>query len=245
MMSASSDVPASAATPENRLRFNREVTRRVALGPGKVSRTRLKDLTQKQFEAIIRGGAAYYAQHYRERVDRTRTERDRLPVDDSWQPPWGGQGRPERGVPQLGTLGGGNHFIELQGNVGSDALYVQLHSGSRGFGHGLAMNYFRLAKEENAAIEELDLGYFTPESPHYRDYLNAVAAGGNFAIVNRLVMVQQNAMALEEGFSKPPSLGFEVSHHLGPREHHPGVRWGHVPRKGATRALPARYDDPQ
>ena len=82
MMSASSDVSVSAATPENRLRFNREVTRRVALGPGKVSRTRLKNLTPKQFEAIIRGGAAYYAQHYGERVDRTRAERDRLPVDD-------------------------------------------------------------------------------------------------------------------------------------------------------------------
>src|SRR5438067_11962779 len=96
MVSASSEVPVSAATPDNRLRFNREVTRRVALGPGKVSHTRLKNLTQKQFEAIIRGGAAYYAQHYGERVDRTRTERDRLPVDDAWQPPWGGQGRPER-----------------------------------------------------------------------------------------------------------------------------------------------------
>src|SRR3979409_1313858 len=53
MMSASSDVPVSAATPENRLRFNREVTRRFALGPGKVSRTRLKNLTQNQFDAII------------------------------------------------------------------------------------------------------------------------------------------------------------------------------------------------
>src|SRR3981189_2641230 len=64
MMSASSNVPVSAATHENRLRFNREVTRRVALGPGKVSRTPLKSLTQKQFEAIIRGGAAYYAPHH-------------------------------------------------------------------------------------------------------------------------------------------------------------------------------------
>src|SRR5207245_9776319 len=125
MMSASSDVPVSAATPENRLRFNREVTRRVALGPGKISRTRLKNLTQKQFEAIIRGGAAYYAQHYGERGDRTRAEGDRLPVAAAWQPPWGRQGRPERGVPQLGKLVGGNHFIELQGNLGTDTHYVQ------------------------------------------------------------------------------------------------------------------------
>jgi tRNA-splicing ligase RtcB len=245
MMSASSNVPVAAATTENRLRFNREVMRRVALGPGKVSRTRLKSLTQKQFEAIIRGGAAYYAEHYGERVDRTRAERDRLPVDDAWQPPWGGQGRPERGVPQLGTLGGGNHFIELQGNLGTDTLYVQLHSGSRGFGHGLATNYFRLAKEENPAIEALDLGYFTAESPHYRDYLNAVAAGGNFAIVNRLAMFEQIAMAFEEVFGKPLSLVYEISHNLVQREHHPEFGWVHVHRKGATRAFPAGYDDPQ
>jgi len=221
MMSASSDVPVSAATPDNRLRFNREVTRRVALGPGKASHTRLKSLTQKQFEAIIRGGAAYYAQHYGERVDRTRTERDRLPVDDSWQPPWGGEGRPERGVPQLGTLGGGNHFIELQGNVGTDTLFVQLHSGSRGFGHGLATNYFRLAKQENPGIKALDLGYFTPESPHYRNYLNAVAAGGNFAIVNRLAMFEQISLAFEDVFGRPLSLVYEISHNLVQREHHP------------------------
>src|ERR1700736_6195130 len=205
MLSASSDVPVSAATPEDRLRFNREVTRRVALGPGKVSRTRLKSLTQHEFEAIIRGGAAYYAQHYGERVDRTRAERDRLPVDDAWQPPWGGPGPPDRGTPQLGTLGGGNHFIVLQGNMDTDTVYVQLHSGSRGFGHGLATNYFHLAKQDNAAIKALDLGYFMPASAHYRDYLNAVAAGGNFAIVNRLAMFEQIAMAFEEVFGRPLS----------------------------------------
>ncbi len=245
MMSASSDVPVAAATPDNRLRFNREVTRRVALGPGKVSHTRLKRLTQHQFEAIIRGGAAYYAEHYGERVDRKRAERDRLPVDDAWQPPWGGAGRPERGIPQLGTLGGGNHFIELQGNIGTDTLYVQLHSGSRGFGHGLATNYFRLAKQENPAIKALDLGYFTPESAHYRDYLNAVAAGGNFAIVNRLAMFEQISMAFEDVFGKPLSLVYEISHNLVQREHHPEFGWVHVHRKGATRAFPAGYDDPQ
>ena len=245
MVSASSDVPVSAATPENRLRFNQEVSRRVALGPGKISRTRLKHLTQIEFEAIIRGGAAYYAQHYGERLDRTRAERDRLPVDDAWQPPWGGPGRPERGVAQLGTLGGGNHFIELQGNLRYGTLYVQMHSGSRGFGHGLATNYFHLAKKENPAIKALDLGYFTPESVHYRDYLNAVAAGGNFAIVNRLVMFEQIAMAFEAVFAKPLSLVYEISHNLVQREHHPEYGWVHVHRKGATRAFPAGYDDPQ
>ena len=242
MMSASSDVPTAAATADNRLRFNREVTRRVALGPGRESRTRLKNLSRQEFEAIIRGGAAYYAQAYGERVDRSHSERDMLSVDDRWQPPWDGPGRPERGVPQLGTLGGGNHFIELQGNLNTDTLYVQLHSGSRGFGHGLATNYFQLARKENPAIKALDLGSFTPDSPHYTDYLNAVAAGANFAIVNRLAMFEQISLAFEAVFGKPLSLVYEISHNLVQREHSPEFGWVHAHRKGATRAFPGGHD---
>ncbi len=242
ILSGSSEVPISAATPDNRLRFNREVSRRVALGPGKVSRTSLKDLSRSDFEAIIRGGAAYYVQRFGARVDRSRSERDAIPVDDRWQPPWGGPGRPERGMPQLGTLGGGNHFIELQGNVKTDTLYVQMHSGSRGFGHGLATNYFHLARKENPTIKALDLGYFTPDSPHYADYLNAVAAGANFAIVNRFAMFDQISLAFEEVFTKPLSLVYEISHNLVQRELSPEFGWVHVHRKGATRAFPAGHD---
>lgn len=241
MMSASSDVPANAATQENRLRFNREVTRRIALGPGKVSHTRLKDLSRMDFEAIIRGGAAFYLERYGSKVDRGNTERDVIPVSDDWQPPWGGPGRPERGVPQLATLGGGNHFIELQENVVSGNLYLQMHSGSRGFGHGLATNYFHVARSENPAIKALDLGYFTPDSRHYTDYLNAVAAGANFAIVNRLAMFEQMALAFEEVFQAPLRLVYEISHNLVQREQHPEFGWVHVHRKGATRAFPAGH----
>ena len=241
MMSAASEVPVDAATSENRLRFNQEVTRRIALGPGKVSRTRLKALTPGDFEAIVRGGAAHYIDRYGSAVDRTNTERDVIPVADDWQPPWGGPGRPERGIPQLGTLGGGNHFIELQENLGSHMLYVQLHSGSRGFGHGLATNYFHLARRENPAITALDLGYFTPDSSHYRDYLNAVAAGANFAIVNRLVMFEQIALAFQEVFRASLRLVYEISHNLVQREQHPEFGWVHVHRKGATRAFPGGH----
>jgi len=99
-------------------------------------------------------------------------------VDDSWQPPWGGPGRPDRGIPQLGTLGGGNHFIELQGNLGSETLYVQMHSGSRGFGHGLATNYFHLAKAENPAIKGLSHILWTGKPKHPQaDARNAVFYG--------------------------------------------------------------------
>jgi len=143
---------------------------------------------------------------------------------------------------QLGSLGGGNHFIELQRAKETGTLFVQVHTGSRGFGHGMATNYFDLAREEKPdVIKDLDLGYFTPESKHYNDYLNAVAAGGNFAIINRLVIFEQVSEAFKEVFGEELELVYEISHNLVQRETHPefGEVWVH--RKGATRAFPAGY----
>ncbi|MCA9587088.1 MAG: RtcB family protein, partial [Myxococcales bacterium] len=148
------------------------------------------------FNELVRGGAEHYVDKFGATFERARAERHRIPVDDAWDIPWGGRGSPERGLDQLGSLGGGNHFIELQRDEASHKLFVQVHTGSRGFGHGMATNYFDLAREARPGeITDIDLGYFTPDSPHFRDYLNAVAAGGNYAILNRLVIFEQIAEA--------------------------------------------------
>jgi tRNA-splicing ligase RtcB len=126
--------------------------------------------------------------------------------------------------------------------VQTDTLFVQIHTGSRGFGHGLATNYFDMAKTEKPqAITHLDLGYFTPDSRHYREYINAVSAGGNFAIVNRLIIYEQVARAFTDVFGGPLDLIYEISHNLVQLEEHPdfGKVWVH--RKGATRAFPAGH----
>ena len=241
MMSARSDVEAGEATPEKRLEFNRAVMGRVDMGAGGKSR-KLGALSKSEFENLVRGGAEYYVEKYGARFDRSRAERHRIPVDDSWQIPWGGKGRPERGQEQLGSLGGGNHFIELQRSEQTGTLFLQVHTGSRGFGHGLATNYFELAREERPAeITDIDLGYFTPASRHYGDYLNAVAAGGNYAILNRLVIFEGVAEAFREVFGAELELVYEISHNLVQREWHPefGDVWVH--RKGATRAFPAGH----
>jgi tRNA-splicing ligase RtcB len=242
MVSARSEVPAGRATPERRLAFNRAVLGRVAMGAGKASRTPLSRLDSREFETICRGGAAHYVERYGSRFDRHHAERDRIPVDDSWQVPWGGPGRPERGIPQFGSLGGGNHFIELQESRETGTLWVQVHTGSRGFGHGLATNYFALARAERPeVITNLDLGYFTPDQPLHRDYLNAVAAGANFAIVNRMVIAEEVGAAFEETFGEPLELVYEISHNLVQREAHPDFGDVLVHRKGATRAFPAGH----
>jgi len=241
MMAASSSVPAEEATTENRLAFNRAVMQRIEMGAGGKSQV-LRDLSERQFEHLVRGGAEYYIAQYGAAVDRSQAERDRLPVDDAWSIPWGGRGRPERGIRQLGSLGGGNHFIELQRCEQTQTLFVQVHTGSRGFGHGLATNYFELARAEKPdKVAHLDLGYFTPDSRHYRDYLNAVAAGGNFAIINRLVIFEEVAKAFHEVFNDDLKLVYEISHNLVQKELHPELGWVWVHRKGATRALPAGH----
>jgi tRNA-splicing ligase RtcB len=241
MMSARSEVPAERATSEKKLEFNRAVMARVAMGAGGKSH-RLGSVSKGEFNNLVRGGAEYYVEKYGASFDRSRAERHRIPVDDGWEIPWGGKGRPERGLDQLGSLGGGNHFIELQREESLGTLFLQVHTGSRGFGHGLATNYFELAREERpAAITDIDLGYFTPESAHYSDYLNAVAAGGNYAILNRLIIFEQVAEAFREVFGESLELIYEISHNLVQREWHPefGEVWVH--RKGATRAFPAGH----
>jgi len=244
MMSARSNVPADLATPDRKLEFNREVTKRVSLGAGGKSSAhgRLGKLSEREFEELVRGGAEHYVDTYGADFDRSRAERHRIPVSDDWDIPWGGKGSPERGLDQLGSLGGGNHFIELQRCEETKTLFVQVHTGSRGFGHGLATNYFQMAKEERPAdVTDIDLGYFTPESKHYGEYLNAVAAGGNFAILNRLVIFEQIADVFRKVFKEDLELVYEISHNLVQAEEHPehGAVWVH--RKGATRAFPGGH----
>jgi tRNA-splicing ligase RtcB (3'-phosphate/5'-hydroxy nucleic acid ligase) len=240
MISARSAVDAERATPAKRKAFNRAVMQRVEMGAGGTSRS-VKNLSQDRFDALVRGGAPAYNALFGTRFDRSQCERDALPVDEDWQIPWGGPGKPERGIAQIGSLGGGNHFIELQRCVQTGTLFVQIHTGSRGFGHGLATNYFQFARAESARGRRLDLGFFLPDSPLYRSYLNAVSAGANFAIVNRLVLFSAVAQAFDETFDETLEIVYEISHNLVQRETHPEFGEVLVHRKGATRALPGGH----
>ena len=225
-----SDVPREAATPERAKAFSREVMRRVGLGAG----SRGQPVSTERFQEIVRRGAEALG------VKRGTAERDRIPVDDGWDIPK--RSRAWRGQNQLGSLGGGNHFIELQHD--GERLWVMFHTGSRGFGHGLASHYFELAKEElGLSRGQMDLGYFTRESRHWNDYRNAVAAGGNYAIANRLMVGREVGAAFAHAFGREAELVYEISHNLVQEERHPDLfkRPVFVHRKGATRALPAGH----
>jgi len=230
MAALRSGVSQDQATPERVKDFSRRVMQRVGLGAGSRGQTQ----SDARFQEIVRGGALALGEK------RGTAERDRIPVDDTWDIPK--DSRAWRGQNQLGSLGGGNHFIELQSD--GERLWVMFHTGSRGFGHGLAEYFFAVAREELGLKKgEMDLGYFEPESRHWRSYKNAVSAGGNYAIANRLLIGREVAKAFDETFGEAPELVYEISHNLAQEEHHPDLFrrpvWIH--RKGATRALPAGH----
>lgn len=239
MVSLRSNVDAHAATAEQRIAFNRAVVQRVNMGVGERGVERMSNIDRAEFERLIRGGADYYTSTYGQRIDRTKAERNRIPVDEGWRIP---ASRADRGIAQLGSLGGGNHFIELQRSQQSQTLFVQIHTGSRGFGHGLAEYYFHVAREEQPdVIRNLDEAWFPPSSPRREEYLAAVAAGGNYAIINRLIIAEEVSTAFRAVFHSDLELVYEISHNLVQREWHPEFGWVNVHRKGATRAFPAGH----
>ncbi len=217
-----------------RRNFSERVMETVGMGTGKGS-GHVYD--ERKFNEIVRFGATALGFH------RENSERDFIPVDDTWDIP----DKPlQRGIGQLGSLGGGNHFAELQYDQ-NDHLWVMVHTGSRGFGHGLA-TYFIEAGKEYLKKQGVDVRggaeavYFEPENPLYNRYKNAVAAGANFAIANRLLIWEAVGKAFEKVFKQEPELIYEISHNLVQEEDVPtlgGKAWIH--RKGATRAFPAGH----
>jgi tRNA-splicing ligase RtcB len=208
-----------------RRKFSDEVMKRVGLGVGMRGDYHV---TNREFQEIIRTGAAALG------YDRANSERDFIPVDDGWMPT---QKSIDRGIGQLGSLGGGNHFIELQHDQNGH-LWVMVHTGSRAFGHQLAHHYMGLASQERKARGAPGI-----DSPHHAGYRNAIAAGANFAIVNRLVMWEQISTAFRRVFGQEPELVYEISHNLAQQETLPDGRAAWVHRKGATRAYPPGHPE--
>lgn len=168
----------------------------------------------------------------------------------------------QRGSKQMGTLGSGNHFLEV-GRVDeiydatlADAMGLQMgqvavmiHSGSRGLGHQTCDDYLKLVGSAMARYEiklpDRQLAAVPINSPEGRAYLGAMAAAANFAWCNRQVMMHLTEQALLAALSiSPEELGFalvyDVCHNIAKFEEHivdTHQRLVCVHRKGATRAF--------
>ena len=141
---------------------------------------------------------------------------------------------------QMGTLGGGNHFIELCLDE-TNQVWVMLHSGSRGIGNAIASYFIALARKDMERwmiqLPDRDLAYFPEGSEHFADYVEAVHWAQDYAMQNRTSMLELVLAALQRHLS-PFTVTTEAvncHHNYVAREHHYGEDvW--VTRKGAIRA---------
>ncbi|WP_421773209.1 RtcB family protein [Gracilimonas sp.] len=139
---------------------------------------------------------------------------------------------------QVGTLGGGNHFIEIQ--KGSDGfVWIMIHSGSRNIGYTVAKHYNQKAKELNKKWRSEvgnDLAFFPEDSQEYADYISEMEYCIEFALNNRKLMMERVKSAFSEVLPDVEFSGFiNKPHNFAERENHFGKNvWVH--RKGATRA---------
>ncbi len=141
----------------------------------------------------------------------------------------------------LGTLGTGNHFIELCLDE-EQRVWVMLHSGSRGVGNAIGTFFIELAKQDmrkwHINLLDQDLAYFPEGTDHFDDYVEAVEWAQDFAKLNRQVMMAHVIDALRAQIAKPFDAECEAvncHHNYVTREHHFGENVL-VTRKGAVRA---------
>jgi len=167
-----------------------------------------------------------------------------------------------RGRTQLGTLGGGNHFIEVdivakvfdQEAASVMGLYpgkiaAQIHTGSRGFGHQICTDYVRqlqnAVKKYGISLPDKQLVCAPIQSPEGQDYLGAMRCGANFAFLNRQLLTNRLREAFEKVLAGKVDdwhlkQVYDIAHNIGKFENH--IVNGEeklvcVHRKGATRAF--------
>jgi tRNA-splicing ligase RtcB len=176
-----------------------------------------------------------------------------------------------RGHRQLGSLGSGNHFLEIEkvdqildervakhlGIERVGQILVLVHTGSRGYGHQVCSDYLRVMERAvskyHINLPDRQLACAPSKSPEAEDYLPAMAAACNFAWVNRQMITHWTREAFEKTFGKTPDqldlhLIYDVCHNVAKIENHVIDQEGHqrkvvVHRKGATRAFPPGHSD--
>jgi len=174
----------------------------------------------------------------------------------------------ERGKAQLGTVGSGNHFVEVGYveevfdeeaaralGLEKDMATVLVHTGSRGLGHQVCDDYIKImmkaSREYGIELPDPQLCCAPVDSPEGRDYLAAMAAAANFAFVNRQMISHWVRETFEQVFGLGPrdlalELVYDVCHNMAKLEEHEvdGRKMKLcVHRKGATRAFPPGHPE--
>ncbi len=166
----------------------------------------------------------------------------------------------DRGLHQIGSLGSGNHFLEVEVvdevhdeklaaafGLGQGRVCVLIHSGSRGLGHQVCSDHVRRFEEVMArygiSVPDRQLACVPLESAEGRAYLGAMAAAANYGRANRQLLGEAARRAFDQVVGDGDlHLIYDVSHNLAKIEEHGGRRLC-VHRKGATRALPPGHPE--
>jgi tRNA-splicing ligase RtcB len=169
----------------------------------------------------------------------------------------------ERGADQLGTLGSGNHFLELQRldriyddhaarafGLRPDQVTLLIHSGSRGLGHQVCTDFVKRMDATlgryGIELPDRQLSCAPLDSHEGREYLAAMAAAANFAWANRAALAHRAREAISAVLGAQTAAGtrqvYDVAHNVAKVERH-GARQVCVHRKGATRAFPPGHDE--
>ncbi|MFH1133440.1 MAG: RtcB family protein [Nanoarchaeota archaeon] len=173
----------------------------------------------------------------------------------------------KRGLPQIGTLGSGNHFLEIQkvdkivlpdvakrfGITHAGQVMVMVHCGSRGLGHQVASDYIKLMEDHYgvANLPDRELINAPIKSKLGQDYYEAMCAAANFGFANRQMIVHWTRESFEKvmGSSAGMETLYEVCHNMAKMEdHYIDNEWKHVcvHRKGATRSFgPGKREIPE
>jgi tRNA-splicing ligase RtcB len=175
----------------------------------------------------------------------------------------------ERGLPQLGSLGSGNHFLEIQvvdkifdpevarkfGLTHEGQITVMIHTGSRGLGHQVCSDYLRTMEravhQYKIMLPDRELVNVPVTSPEGQAYFSAMACAANYAWANRQMIVHWVRESFEQVFGRDAeSLGlhiiYDVAHNIAKREEHRidgELKKVYVHRKGATRAFGPGHPD--
>ena len=216
------------------------------------------DIDHATLEGVLEGGMEWMlASGYATRADLDHCEENgRLEGDPNAVPPEA----KKRGVNQVGSLGSGNHFLEVQRvaeiydretavayGLEEDQIVVMIHSGSRGLGHQTCTEYLRRFEREYPEIvrslPDRQLIYAPLGDPVAERYRKAMYAAANFAWANRQAMTHAVRTIFAELFDEPTvELVYDVCHNIAKEERHVvdgEEKTVFVHRKGATRAFPA------
>jgi tRNA-splicing ligase RtcB len=227
-----------------------ELSRAIPAGAGKEGR---RGGGRPELEAILRDGPSVWAGE--DDVERTESG-GCLPDAD---PAAVSERARERGEGQLGTMGSGNHFVELQRvervlddqtaqayGLREDQVTVLIHSGSRGLGHQVCTDHLKrmtaAMRRYGIELPDRQLACAPSSSAEGREYLAAMAAAANFAWANRQAIADAVRGAVAGVLGKPAAdqtrQVYDVAHNVAKVESY-GGRELLVHRKGATRAFPA------